>query len=41
MSLIKINYYDGDDIDSIELYDIEEKVISELNKFINSGKKII
>jgi len=38
MSLIKINYYDGYDIDSMELYDIDEKVISELNKFIDLGK---
>lgn len=37
MSLIKINYYDGYDIDSMGLYDIDKKVISELNKFIDSG----
>jgi len=37
MSLIKINYYDGYDIDSMELYDIDEKVIVELNKFVDSG----
>ena len=37
MSLIKINYYDGYDIDSMELYDIDEEVIIELNKFIDLG----
>ena len=35
MSLIKINYYDGYDINSMELYDIEEDIIVELNKFID------
>lgn len=37
MSLIKINYYDGYDIDSMELYNIAEEVIIELNKFIDLG----
>lgn len=37
MSLIKIDYYDGYDIDSMELYDIDEKVINELNKFVDFG----
>lgn len=37
MSLIKINYYDGYDIDSMELYDVDEEVINELNKFVDSG----
>lgn len=37
MSLIKINYYDGYDIDSMKLYDVNEEVIIELNKFIDSG----
>jgi len=37
MSLIKINYYDGYNIDSMELYDIDEELIIELNKFIDLG----
>jgi hypothetical protein len=37
MPLVKINYYDGYDIDSMELYEVEEQVISELNKFIDLG----
>jgi len=37
MSLIKVNYYDGYNIDSIELYDIDEDIINELNKFVDSG----
>jgi hypothetical protein len=37
MSLVRIDYYDGYDMDSMELYEIEEIVINELNKFIDSG----
>jgi hypothetical protein len=37
MALVKISYYDGYDIDSIELYDVQESTIKELNKFIDTG----
>ena len=48
MSIIQINYYDYDNychydreeninIDSMELYDIDEEVLIELNKFIDLG----
>lgn len=40
MSIIRINYYDGYDLNSVEIYEIEEDILNELNYFIENGKCI-
>jgi len=37
MALVRINYYDDYDLDSVEIYEVEENILLELNNFLKNG----